>query len=76
MAPRILLFGLEPDVRTLLRRVLTVGGFSVFEAQNVDEAQQLASGADVELCIAGKEIWERQLSERFEKERGAGQAER
>lgn len=74
-APRILLFGLEPDVRTLLRRVLTAGGFGVFEAQNVDDAQQLASGADVELFIAGKEIWERPLSERFDKERRPGQAE-
>ena len=53
------------------RRVLTAGGFSVFEAQNVDEAQQLASGADVELFIVGKEMWERRFSERFDKERGA-----
>ena len=71
MAPRILLLGLEPDVRALLRRVLAAGGFSVFEAQNVDEAQRLASGADVELFIAGKEIWEHRLSEQFDKERGA-----
>ncbi len=77
MAPRILLFALEPDVRTLLRRVLTAGGFGVFEAQNVDEAQQLAAGADIELFITGKEIWERPLSERFDnKGRGPGQAER
>ena len=74
MAPRILLLDLEQDVRTFLRRVLTAGGFSVFEAENLAQAQQLISAADVDLFIASKEFWERrERKERphksFERER-------
>ncbi len=74
MAPRILLLDLEPDVRTVLRRVLTAGGFSVFEAENLDQAQQLASRAAVELFIASREFWERR--ERKERPRKSFERER
>ena len=66
MASRILLLDLDPEVRTLLRRVLTAGGFSVFEAENLDEAEQLVSSAGVDLLIGSKELLEHNHPDRLQ----------
>ncbi len=49
---RVLLLNLDPPTRIALRRTLSAGGFSVFEAETPEDAERLLAGADVGLTIA------------------------
>lgn len=54
--PRLLIVGLGPPTREVLYRHLSMCGFSVFEADSVEDALRLVEAAGVEVLVTNTRL--------------------